>query len=115
MLALISAAVTLANLLSSLAIGIRLFRLARCGSGFGPEFWLGTCFLFVAFLGIGLNISVYDGMADPSLALSPLHGSLVLAASTFVYCNGTIGICVFNGLRSDPIPGEPGLRSSWAA
>ena len=45
MLALISAAVTLANLLLSLVIGIRLFRLARRGSGFGPEFWLAGFFL----------------------------------------------------------------------
>ena len=102
MLALISASVTLANLLLSLAIGIRLFRLARRGSGFGPEFWLGTFFLFAAFLGAGLNISVYAGMADPSLALSPLHGSLVLAASTFIYCIGTIGIYIFNWLTFRP-------------
>ena len=98
MLALISASVTLFNLLLSLAIGIRLFRLAWRQGGFGPEFWLGGFFLFAAFLGAGLNISVYAGMADPSLALSPQHGSLVLAASTFTYCVGTAGLHVFNWL-----------------
>lgn len=102
MLALISASVTLANLLLSLAIGIRLFRLAWRESGFGPEFWLGTFFLFAAFLGAGLNISVYVGMADPALALSPLHGSLVLAASTFIYCIGTVGILIFNWITFRP-------------
>ena len=71
MLALISASVTLANLLLSLVIGIRLFRLARHGSGFGPEFWLASFFFFAAFLGAGLNISVYAGLADPALALQP--------------------------------------------
>src|SRR5262245_20036188 len=96
MLALISASVTLANLLLSLVIGIRLFRLARRESGFGPEFWLACFFFFAAFLGAGLNISVYIGMADPALAFSPLHGSLVLAASTFIYCIGTLGIYLFN-------------------
>jgi hypothetical protein len=96
MLALISASVTLANLLLSLAIGIRLFRLARRGSGFGPEFWLASFFFFAAFLGAGLNISVYAGLAAPALALSPLHGALVLAASTVSYCAGTIGLHVFN-------------------
>jgi hypothetical protein len=98
MLALISAAVTLANLLLSLVIGIRLFRLALRGSGFGPEFWLASFFIFAAFLGAGLNISVYAGLADPALALSPLHGALVLAASTFTYCAGTIGLYIFNWL-----------------
>ena len=96
MLALISASVTLANLLLSLVIGIRLFRHARRGSGFGPEFWLACFFLFAAFLGAGLNISVYAGLADPKLALSPLHGAVVLAASTITYCIGTIGLHVFN-------------------
>jgi hypothetical protein len=95
MLALISASVTLVNLMLSLAIGIRLFRLARRQGGFGPEFWLGGFFLFAAFLGAGLNISVYAGLADPSLALSPLHGALVLAASTVSYCVGTAGLHVF--------------------
>ena len=98
MLALISASVTLANLLLSLVIGIRLFRLARRGSSFGPEFWLASFFVFAAFLGAGLNISVYAGLADPALALSPLHGSLVLASSTFTYCAGTIGLHLFNWL-----------------
>jgi len=98
MLALISAAVTLVNLLLSLAIGLRLFRLAWREGGFGPELWLASFFLFAAFLGAGLNISVYVGLADPSLALSPLHGSLVLAASTFTYCLGTIGLHVFTWL-----------------
>lgn len=102
MLPLISASVTLANLLLSLAIGIRLFRLARRGSGFGPEFWLASFFLFAAFLGAGLNISVYAGLADPSLALSPQHGSLVLAASTFIYCIGTIGLYVFTRVTFRP-------------
>jgi hypothetical protein len=98
MLALISAAVTLINLLLSLAIGLRLYRLAWREGGFGPEFWLAGFFLFAAFLGAGLNISVYVGMADPSLALSPLHNSLVLAASTFTYCVGTAGLHLFNWL-----------------
>jgi hypothetical protein len=102
MLALISAAVTLANLLLSLVVGIRLFRLARRGSSFGPECWLASFFVFGAFLGAGLNISVYVGMADPSLALSPLHGSLVLASSTFIYCVGTLGIYVFNWITFRP-------------
>ena len=98
MLALISAAVTLINLLLSLAIGLRLYRLAWREGGFGPEFWLACFFLFAAFLGAGLNISVYVGMADPSLALSPLHNSLVLAASAFTYCVGTAGLHLFNWL-----------------
>jgi hypothetical protein len=98
MLTLISASVTLANLLLSLVIGIRLFRLARRGSGFGPEFWLAGFFFLAAFLGAGLNISVYAGLADPKLALSPEHGSLILAVSSFVYCFGTVGIHVFTWL-----------------
>jgi len=98
MLALISASVTLVNLLLSLAIGFRLYRLAWREGGFGPEFWLASFFLFAAFLGAGLNISVYAGLADPSLALSPLHGSLVLAASTFTYCLGTAGLHLFTWL-----------------
>jgi hypothetical protein len=102
MLALISAAVTLVNLLLSLAIGIRLFRLAWREGGFGPEFWLASFFLFAAFLGAGLNISVYVGLADPSLALSPQHGSLVLAASTFTYCLGTIGLHLFTWVTFRP-------------
>ena len=95
MLALSSALVTLANLLLSLVVGIRLFRLARRGSGFGPEFWLASFFLLAAFLGAGLNISVYAGLADPKLALSSSHGALVLAASTLTYCLGTLGLYVF--------------------
>ena len=102
MLALISVSVTLANLLLSLAIGIRLFRLARRGRGFGPEFWLASFFFFAAFLGAGLNISVYAGLADPSLAFSPEHGSLVLASSTFIYCIGTIGLYIFTRLTFRP-------------
>jgi len=98
MLALISASVTLVNLLLSLAIGYRLYRLAWREGGFGPEFWLAGFFLFAAFLGAGLNISVYVGLADPSLALSPLHGALVLAASTFTYCLGTAGLHLFTWL-----------------
>jgi hypothetical protein len=98
MLALISAAVTLINLLLSLAIGLRLYRLAWREGGFGPEFWLAGFFLFAAFLGAGLNISVYVGMADPSLALSPLHNSLVLMASSFTYCLGTAGLHFFTWL-----------------
>jgi hypothetical protein len=93
MLTLISASVTLVNLLLALAIGLRLFR--RREGGFGPECWLGSFFLFAAFLGAGLNISVYAGLADPSLALTPRHGSFVLAVSTFTYCVGTIGLHVF--------------------
>jgi hypothetical protein len=95
MLAMISALVTFANLLLSLVVGIRLFRLARRGSRFGPEFWLGSFFLLAAFLGAGLNISVYAGLADPKLALSSSHGALVLAASTVAYCMGTLGLYVF--------------------
>jgi hypothetical protein len=96
MLTLLSASVTFFNLLLSLAIGIRLFRFAWRQRSFGPEFWLACFFLFAAFLGAGLNISVYAGLADPSLALSPLHGALVLAASTLSYCVGTAGLHVFN-------------------
>jgi len=110
MLALISASVTLANLLLSLVIGIRLFRLARRGSGFGPEFWLASFFIFAAFLGAGLNISVYAGLADPALALSPLHGSLVLAASAITYCVGTIGLNIFIWLTFRRVSG----RARWA-
>jgi hypothetical protein len=95
MLALISAAVTLVNLLLSIAIGLRLYRVAWREGGFGPEFWLAGFFLFAAFLGAGLNISVYVGMAEPSLALSAFHGSLVLMASVFSYCVGTAGLHVF--------------------
>src|SRR5262245_56516487 len=93
--ALISAVVTLINLLLSLAIGLRLYRVAWREGGFGPEFWLAGFFLFAAFLGAGLNISVYVGMAEPSLALSPFHGSLVLMASCFTYCVGTAGLHMF--------------------
>jgi hypothetical protein len=95
MLTLISASVTLVNLLLALAIGFRLFRRAWRGGGAGPELWLGGFFLFAAFLGAGLNISVYAGLADPSLALSPQNGAFVLAVSTFTYCVGTIGLHVF--------------------
>jgi hypothetical protein len=95
MLTLISASVTLANLLLSIVIGTRLFRRAQRGSRFGPEFWLACFFVFAAFLGAGLNISVYAGLADPKLALSPQHGALVLAASGLTYCVGTIGLHVF--------------------
>jgi hypothetical protein len=95
MLTLISAALTLANLLLSIVIGLRLFRLARRGSRFGPEFWLAVYFVFAAFLGAGLNISVYAGLADPSLALSREHGALVLAASCATYAVGTLGLYVF--------------------
>jgi hypothetical protein len=95
MLALLSAAVTLINLLLSLAIGLRLYRLAWREGGFGPEFWLAGFFLFAAFLGAGLNISVYVGMADPSLALNPFSNSLLLMASTFTYCLGTAGLHFF--------------------
>jgi hypothetical protein len=95
MLALISAAVTLINLLLSLAIGFRLYRVAWREGGFGPEFWLAGFFLFAAFLGAGLNISVYVGMAEPSLAFSAFHGSLVLMASCFTYCVGTAGLHMF--------------------
>ncbi|MGH7751260.1 MAG: hypothetical protein ACREN5_00450, partial [Gemmatimonadales bacterium] len=98
MLALISASVTLVNLLLSLAIGFRLYRLAWREGGFGPEFWLAGFFLFAAFLGAGLNISVYVGMASASLALSPLHNSIVLMASAFTYCVGTTGLHLFNWL-----------------
>lgn len=98
MLALISAAVTLVNLLLSFVIGFRLYRLAWREGGFGPEFWLAGFFLFAAFLGAGLNITVYVGMAVPSLGLGPLHNSLILAASTFTYCVGTAGLHLFNWL-----------------
>jgi hypothetical protein len=106
MLALISAAVTLVNLLLSLAIGLRLYRVAWREGGFGPEFWLAGFFLFAAFLGAGLNISVYVGMAEPSLALSPFHGSLILMASGFTYCVGTAGLHMFTWLtfRRDSNP-----------
>ena len=95
MLALISAAVTLFNLVLSVAIGLRLYRVAWREGGFGPEFWLAGFFLFAAFLGAGLNISVYVGMAEPSLALNAFHGSLVLMASCFTYCVGTAGLHMF--------------------
>jgi hypothetical protein len=95
MLALISAAVTLVNLLLSLAIGFRLYRLAWREGGFGPEFWLAGFFLFAAFLGAGLNISVYVGMAEPSLSLNAFHSALVLMASCFTYCLGTAGLHMF--------------------
>jgi hypothetical protein len=95
MLTLISAALTLANLLLSIVIGIRLFRLARRGSGFGPEFWLAVYFVFAAFLGAGLNISVYAGLADPTLALSRENGALILATSCVIYAVGTLGLYVF--------------------
>jgi hypothetical protein len=98
MLALLSASVTLINLLLSLAIGLRLLRLARREGGFGPEFWLAGFFLLASFLGTGLNITVYAGLANPSLALSPFHGSLVLAASAFTYCMGTTGLHLFTWL-----------------
>jgi hypothetical protein len=106
MLTLFSATVTLANLVLSLTIGIRLFWLARRGSRFGPEFWLACFFVCAAFLGAGLNISVYAGLADPTLALSPNNGAAVLAASGIAYCLGTFGIFVFNWLtfRRDSAP-----------
>ncbi len=111
MFALVSGLVTLANLLLSLVIGVRLFRLARRGGGFGPEFWLASFFLFAAFLGAGLNISVYAGLADPALALSSQNGPLVLAASTFSYCLGTIGLHVFTWLtfRRDSLRARNGV------
>ena len=93
--AVISAAVTLINLLLSLAIGLRLNRIAWREGGFGPEFWLAGFFLFAAFLGAGLNISVYVGMAEPSLALNAFQSSLVLMASGFTYCVGTAGLHMF--------------------
>jgi hypothetical protein len=93
--ALISAAVTLINLLLSLAIGLRLYRVAWREGGFGPEFWLAGFFLFAAFLGAGLNISVYVGMAEPSLAMNAFQNSLVLMASGFNYCVGTAGLHMF--------------------
>jgi hypothetical protein len=96
MLTLISASVTLVNLLLSLAIGCRLFRLAWRERGFGPVFWLAVFFVFSAFLGAGLNISVYAGLADPALALGPVHGPIVLAVSCSCYAVGTLGLHLFN-------------------
>src|SRR4030095_3417895 len=93
--ALISAVVTLINLFLSLAIGLRLYRVAWREGGFGPEFWLAGFFLFAAFLGAGLNISVYVGMAEPSLAMNAFQNSLVLMASGFSYCVGTAGLHMF--------------------
>jgi hypothetical protein len=111
MLALLTAAVTLTNLLLSFVVGLRLLKLARRGFRFGPEFWLSLFFLFAAFLGAGLNISVYLGLADPSLALNPLAASVVLALSGISYGVGTLGIYVFTWLtfRRDSALGRNGV------
>ena len=90
---LISGVVTVANLLLSAIIGVRLLLRSRRHRG-GPEFWLGVYFSCTAFIGSTLSILVYGNVAGtvplPEAAVSPL-----LAIYTAFAGVGTLGVYVF--------------------
>lgn len=92
---LISAVVTVVNLLLSLLIGARL--LLRRHDG-GPELWLGIYFVLAVFVGGFLNIACYAAWADPALGLPTHLMGPVRTLASALNCVGAVALFLFGYL-----------------
>jgi hypothetical protein len=86
--------VTLANLVLSLAVGLRLVAAARA-PGRGAELALWTYFLASAFLATLCLGAAYAGLADPTLALPPAASGLLIGVATGGMAAGAVAILAF--------------------
>lgn len=91
---LLGGLVTLANLLLSLVVGLRLLA-AGVPQRRLPELTLAGYFLTTPILGTICLGSAYGGFADPRLALAPATGGLLVGIATFSMALGAVAICVF--------------------
>jgi len=86
----ISGLVTLGLLGLSVAIGLRLLRLAPWRSA-GPEVWLGLYFLVYSALATGLSVGTYVGWSSADVALPEavvrwLNGGFFATSAVGIWC-----------------------------
>jgi hypothetical protein len=88
MLEALSGIVTLALLVLSVVIGLRLLRMARWNSG-RPEAWLGLYFLIYSALATSLSVGTYLGWSSAQIALSD---GLVRSINAAFFFTSTVGL-----------------------
>jgi len=103
-LEVICGVVTVAYVLISGVVGVRLLRLSRRAAARlktrssvqrPPEFWLGLFFLLYSCIASSLNVVVYASWSDPALALPELPTRLLHAGFFWIGGVGLVSLLVF--------------------
>ncbi len=98
----LTAVVTVLNLLLSLVVGLRLLARARRGGWPAPELSLAIHFLLSAFLSTPPQVLVYGGMGDPRLAVAEPVARGLLAFAVLAMAIGAGAAYVFTWKTFQP-------------